>query len=137
MDITLKRVLTLKSILGFGSKSQRECPIWWHIDNNKQYQLAKIYYGLDKIDFNQEVKDLLGITKDLEIKKPGKLPSKEYKPIINKCMKNIKTEEDITKAIIIGNVKRKSYSKAVISNGYSSSNSKSYNRGVNRNSFNK
>jgi hypothetical protein len=68
-----KRVLTLKSKLGFGK--HRDETIGHIIETNKKFYLAWVYYNNDIIDFNDEIKNIVGITTELSIPKPGKCPS--------------------------------------------------------------
>jgi hypothetical protein len=70
MSVLLKRVLTFKSNIGFGDF--KDFTVQQVIDVGKEYQLVKMYYNLDRIDFRQDVKDRLFLTKEREIKKPSK-----------------------------------------------------------------
>ena len=70
MDIVRLRVMTQKSLIGFGFFP--ELTVGELIKIGKYKDLLSMYYNLEKIDFNQDVKDILGITKGLEILKPGK-----------------------------------------------------------------
>jgi hypothetical protein len=72
MDMTLKRVLTRKSILGFGYSADRHLSVQMLMDLGRHNILRSAYYGLDKIDFAEDVLDELGITKEYRIIKPGK-----------------------------------------------------------------
>lgn len=64
------RTLTLKSKIGFGA--YKLLTVNELINLGKHRELLEYYYRLTMINFNQEVKDLLFITKDREINKPGK-----------------------------------------------------------------
>jgi len=65
------RTLALKSLMKFGRWP--ELTVQEMINIGRQRELLRSYYGLSMINFNQEIKDLIGITPDLEIQKPGKL----------------------------------------------------------------
>jgi len=71
--------MALKSIIGFGNYpllSVQEL-----INMEKHSVLIQMYYRLGKIDFTDEVKGILKITKDREITKPGKDYMKYYQNI--------------------------------------------------------
>lgn len=70
MSVILKRTLTLKSKIGFGK--YKEYTVNHLIGMNKNIDLLSMYYKLGKIDFNQEIKDLIGISTQFEIEKPSK-----------------------------------------------------------------
>src|SRR5210317_1429489 len=67
---TLKRTMTFKSRIGFGDYS--DYTVQQMIDIGKRWSLVCMYFNLEKIDFTQEVKDVLCIKKHMEIPKPGK-----------------------------------------------------------------
>jgi hypothetical protein len=66
----LLRVMTMRSKIGFGIYKdlcvQELCQLFKHAE------LIKMYYHLDKIDFDAEVKEELGIKYERVIQKPGK-----------------------------------------------------------------
>jgi hypothetical protein len=64
------RTLALKSKIGFGT--YKLLTVQELINLGKEPELIGYYYFLGMINFNQEVKDLLCITPEREIKKPGK-----------------------------------------------------------------
>ena len=66
----LFRRLTLRSIIGFGLYP--ELTVQELIQLRKHKELLKMYYGLEKIDFDAEVKEHLKITPEREVPKPGK-----------------------------------------------------------------
>jgi hypothetical protein len=68
----LKRVLTRKSILGFGYSSVRDLSVQMIIDSGQKNYLISSYFGLDKIDFQEDILIELGITQEYRILKPGK-----------------------------------------------------------------
>ena len=50
MSVLLKRTMTLKSVIGFGSYP--DLTVGQMIDTGKRYELLKMYYNLDRIDFS-------------------------------------------------------------------------------------
>jgi hypothetical protein len=106
-----KRTLTLKSKFGFGEHFDKTIE---HLINlNKKYYIAWVYYNNDIIDYNQEIKDLIGLTKEHEISKPGRNP--EYYD----NHKNLFYEKhnDVTKNISeISMEKQKVFRKAAVKN---------------------
>ena len=79
MDTTLLRTLTLKSTLKFGKYADLTVQnivdvmgvpglIW----------LTWAYYNASKISFNQEILDILCITPDIQITKPGNVDKDVY-----------------------------------------------------------
>jgi hypothetical protein len=69
---TLKRVLTRKSILGFGYSEYKDLPIQMILDLGLTNYLIKSYFNLEKIDFTEDILDELGITSEFRIVKPNK-----------------------------------------------------------------
>jgi len=85
--IVLKRVLTRKSILGFGYKEDRDLSVQMLLDLGKKTLLRDAYYGLDKIDFTDDILNELEITEQYRISKPGKdrlMRAKFYDDLITK-----------------------------------------------------
>lgn len=70
MSNVLLRKMTFKSRIEFGIYP--ELTVQELINMNKHSELIKMYYGLEKIDFVDEVKEQLHITGDRLIPKPGK-----------------------------------------------------------------
>lgn len=68
----LKRVLTRKSILGFGYAEYRNLSVQMILDLGKRKLLTDSYYGLEKIDFAEDILDELGITSEFRLVKPSK-----------------------------------------------------------------
>jgi len=68
----LKRILTRKSILGFGYSDVRDLSVQMLIDSGRQNVLINSYFNLEKIGFIEDVLDELGITEEYRIEKPGK-----------------------------------------------------------------
>jgi len=70
--ITILRTLTHKSIIGFGRSDIRILAVQELIHLSRQYELVRMYYGLGKISFTEEVLNDIGIKPEWRIKKPGK-----------------------------------------------------------------
>ena len=88
--IVTKRILTLKSRIGFGKFSTYTVNDMLVSERFKP--LLYMYFSLEKIDFNQEIKDQLCITKEIELVKPSRISyknSEEKTAVISKCLKNI------------------------------------------------
>jgi hypothetical protein len=68
----LKRVLTRKSILGYGYAEYRDLSVQMILDLDKAHILITSYFGLEKIDFTEDILDELGITSEWRIVKPSK-----------------------------------------------------------------
>ena len=105
MSILLLRKMTFKSKIGFGRYP--DLTVKELIDIGKASELIYMYYGLDRIDFVQEVKDELCIE---EITKPGKILDRiEKNNICYKCiglyMEKGKLKDEKF-AIKIGNYKK-------------------------------
>jgi hypothetical protein len=79
MSNMLLRTMTAKSIIGFGLYPL--LTVQELINMNKHSVLIKMYYGLAKIDFDNNVKDLLEIKFERVINKPGKNYDMYYKNI--------------------------------------------------------
>ncbi len=62
--------MTLKSVIGFGAFP--DYTVGEMIIMKKYKELIQMYYNLERINYNDEVKALLFITKEREIQKPGK-----------------------------------------------------------------
>jgi len=111
MDMTLKRVLTRKSILGFGYSADRHLSVQMLLDMGKRKLLISSYYGLQKIDFADDVLNELGITEEYRIPKPGKdndMKKKFYTDLIPKIQSQERTELDkIKEAASVMKEKRK------------------------------
>ena len=58
---------------------------------NKHKELIKIYFGLSKINFIDEILDELGISEDMRIPKPGKIVDYDERDIVvAKALKIVK-----------------------------------------------
>lgn len=68
----LKRILTRKSIIGYGSMDVRDLSVQMLLDLGNHNFLINSYYNLDKIDFIDDVLNELGITAEWRIVKPSK-----------------------------------------------------------------
>lgn len=69
MDIQLRK-LAPKSIIGFGSF--RDLSVQNVLDTQGKMPLISMYYNLERVSFLDEVLELLGITGEFVIQKPGK-----------------------------------------------------------------
>lgn len=85
------RKLTRKSRLGFGYKEIKEIRIQDILIMNKHKELIKIYFGLDKITFMDDILDEIGISEDMRIEKPGKIKDLEARnKIVAKALATVK-----------------------------------------------
>lgn len=82
MDTILLRTMTLKSC--FDEGKFKNVKIQTLFDLHETRYLRWAYYNLSNINFNQEVKNLIGITSEFEIKKPG--TCKEMNEKLNSLM---------------------------------------------------
>jgi hypothetical protein len=58
---------------------------------NKHKELIKIYFGLGKINFTDDILDELGISEDMRIKKPGKIEDYEERDkVVAKALVTVK-----------------------------------------------
>jgi len=85
-DSILCRTMTRKSVLGFGYSSYRDLTVQMMLDSKRNKVLVSAYYGLDKINYTDDVLDELCITKDLRIDKPGKVSLEQLPDMIGKVM---------------------------------------------------
>lgn len=69
MDIILLRKLTLKSILNFGEYF--DYPIWKLLELQKYSYLRWVYFNCSNITFTDDILELLKITDEYKISKPG------------------------------------------------------------------
>jgi len=87
------RILTKKSKLGFGYQDIKELRIQDLLIANKHKELIRIYFGLDKISFIDEILQEIGITEDMKIEKPGKIiDTDDREVLIKKAMENVKVQ---------------------------------------------
>ncbi|MDG1440252.1 MAG: hypothetical protein P8Q16_05785 [Flavobacteriales bacterium] len=85
------RKLTRKSRLGFGYRDIKHITIQDIMIMNKHKELIKIYFGLGKINFTDDILDELGISEDMRIEKPGKIEDYEKRDIqVAKALKVVK-----------------------------------------------
>ena len=70
MTVLRLRTMTLKSVIGFGAFP--DYTVGEMIIMKKHKELIHMYYNLERINYNDEVKALLFITKEREIEKPGR-----------------------------------------------------------------
>ena len=76
------RKLTRKSRLGFGYRDIKDITIQDIMIMNKHKELIKIYFGLGKINFTDDILDELGISEDMRIEKPGKITDYDERDIL-------------------------------------------------------
>ena len=85
------RKLTRKSRLGSGFRDIKHITIHDILIMNKHQELIKIYFGLSKINFIDEILDELGISEDMRIPKPGKIVDYDERDIVvAKALKVVK-----------------------------------------------
>ena len=85
------RKLTRKSRLGFGYRDIKHITIQDILIMNKHKELIKIYFGLGKINFTDDILDELGISEDMRIEKPGKIEDYEKRDaVVAKALKVVK-----------------------------------------------
>ena len=85
------RKLTRKSRLGFGYRDIKHITIQDILIMNKHKELIKIYFGLGKINFTDDILEELGISEDMRIEKPGKIEDYEKRDaIVAKALKVVK-----------------------------------------------
>lgn len=90
------RKLTRKSRLGFGYKEIKEIRIQDILIMNKHKELIKIYFGLDKITFMDDILDELGISEEMRIEKPGKIKDlEERNKVVAKALETVKEQKKI------------------------------------------
>ena len=85
------RKLTRKSRLGFGYRDIKHITIQDIMIMNKHKELIKIYFGLGKINFTDDILDELGISEEMRIEKPGKIEDYDKRDIqVAKAKKVVK-----------------------------------------------
>ena len=85
------RKLTRKSRLGFGYRDIKHITIQDILIMNKHKELIKIYFGLGKINFTDDILEELGIREDMRIEKPGKIEDYEKRDaVVAKALKVVK-----------------------------------------------
>jgi hypothetical protein len=88
------RKLTRKSRLGFGYRDIKHITIQDILIMNKHKELIKIYFGLGKINFIDEILDELGISDDMRIEKPGKIEDYELRDkLVAKALVTVKARK--------------------------------------------
>ena len=85
------RKLTRKSRLGFGYRDIKHITIQDILIMNKHKELIKIYIGLGKINFTDDILEELGISEDMRIEKPGKIEDYQKRDaVVAKALKVVK-----------------------------------------------
>ena len=85
------RKLTRKSRLGFGYRDIKHITIQDILIMNKHKEIIKIYFGLRKIKFTDDILEERGITEDMKIEKPGKIEDYEERDkIVAKALVTVK-----------------------------------------------
>ena len=85
------RKLTRKSRLGFGYRDNKHITIQDILIMNKHKELIKIYFGLGKINFTDDILEELGISEDMRIEKPGKIEDYQKRDaVVAKALKVVK-----------------------------------------------
>ena len=88
------RKLTRKSRLGFGYRDIKHITIQDILIMNKHKELIKIYFGLGKINFVDDILDELGITEEMRIEKPGKIEDFEKRDkLVEKALVTVKARK--------------------------------------------
>jgi len=88
------RKLTRKARLGFGYKDIKNITIQDILIMNKHKELIKIYFGLDKITFMDDILEECGISEDMRIEKPGKIRDLEKRDkLIKKALVTVKARK--------------------------------------------
>jgi len=88
------RKLTRKARLGFGYQEIKNITIQDILIMNKHKELIKIYYGLDKITFMDDILEECGISEDMRIEKPGKIRDlSDRSEMINKALVVVKARK--------------------------------------------
>ncbi len=88
------RKLARKSRLGFGYQDIKHITIQDILIMNKHKELIKIYFGLDKITFMDDILEECGISEDMRIEKPGKIRDLEKRSVlVKKAMETVKARK--------------------------------------------
>ena len=88
------RKLTRKSRLGFGYRDIKHITIQDILIMNKHKELIKIYFGLGKINFTDDILEELGISEDMRIEKPGKIEDYEERDkLVAKALVTVKARK--------------------------------------------
>ncbi len=88
------RKLARKSRLGFGYQEIKHITIQDIMIMNKHKELIKIYFGLDKITYMDDILDELGIAEHMRIEKPGKIRDLEKRSeLVNEALTTVKARK--------------------------------------------
>ena len=87
MEVLRLRKMALKSVINVGAFN--DVTVQNAIDMGKIGGLISLYFGLGKISFIDDVLDILGISKDLRIEKPGKIENYDLrKESVSRALNN-------------------------------------------------
>jgi hypothetical protein len=118
MDVLRLRTLTRKSTHKFGYEDNKDLTVQQLLDLKKHKVIITTYFGLDRINYIDDILDEVGITKDLRLDKPAKLRGKEQNEAVRKAVNNMyenKTEKEIMGASMAARKKSRDYSKKIFS----------------------
>lgn len=118
MDVLRLRTLTRKSVHKFGYEYNKDLTVQQLLDLKKHKVIITAYFGLDRINYIDDILDEVGITKDLRLDKPAKLRGKEQNEAVRKAVNNMyanKTEKEIMGASMAARKKNRDYSKKIFS----------------------
>lgn len=96
MEVLRLRKMSYKSVIGI---SQYKHVTVQSLLNTEQYRaLISLYYSLSKISFVDEILELLEITKEHQIEKPGKIEDyAQRQDMANAASKRVWAKKDLTK----------------------------------------
>ena len=119
MERVLMRVMTLKSVLGFGYNNVREKTVGRLMELGKHKLLIECYYGLEKINFIPDVLKTLGIQEIID--KPGRVNDKVLKKqLVELALSNLSNDviREIDKRKELSRDKAKNYSKSILRDSF-------------------
>ncbi len=96
MNVLQLRIMTRKSIIGFGWSDVKDLTVQQALDLQKNKFLVKAYFGLDRISFQDDILEELGISKEMRLKKPSKLPIGKRSQAVFDAMTNFYKRKGFT-----------------------------------------
>jgi hypothetical protein len=87
------RTLTRKSIIGFGK--YKDLTVQNVLDTMNVSEIIGLYFRLDKINFQEEILEEVGIKKELRIQKPGKAKKEEADILVKKALSNFYENKEV------------------------------------------